>query len=55
MPRRSRDYQLLVEVTATVYLSRSATSEDNAIDSLTTQEVFDLLTVQSIDYEASED
>ena len=55
LPRRSRDYQLQVEVTATVYLSRSATSEDNAVDSLTTQEVFDLLTVQSIDYEASED
>jgi hypothetical protein len=55
LPRRSHDYQLRVEVTATVYVSRDATSEDNAIDSLTTQEVFDLLTVQNIDYEASED
>ncbi len=55
LPRRSHDYQLRVEVTATVYVSRDATSEDNAIDSLTTQEVFGLLTVQNIEYEASED
>lgn len=52
LPRRSRDYLLRVEVTATLYVTHEGVSEDAAIDSLTKQEVFDLLKAEQIDVEA---
>lgn len=54
MPRRSRDYELRVEVTATVYLTRSGGDVEDAIDSLTRQDVFDALGAEQIEYTAEE-
>lgn len=55
LPRRTRDYDLRVEVTATVRLTRSATSPGDAIDSLTREEVWSALTADNIDWDAEED
>lgn len=55
LPRRTRDYDLRVEVTATVYLSAEGTSADDAVESLTIDEVWDALSKDNIDWEAEED
>ena len=55
LPRRVRDYGLSVEVTATVYISRSGTSAEEAIDNLTRTDVWAALSADNIDWTAEED
>ena len=55
IPRRTRDYDLRVEVTATVLVSRSATNADEAIDSLTREDVWAALSADNIEWDAEED
>lgn len=49
------DHDLRVQVTATVYLTRTATSAGEAIDALTRQCVWDALSASDIDCDAEED
>lgn len=55
LPRRVHDFDLRVEVTATVYLTRSDESLDGAIDNLTRQDVWDALGPSDLDWEAEQD
>lgn len=52
LPRRSQEYVLRVEVTATVYVTRAGVSDEAAIDSLTNQEVLNLMSAEHISFEA---
>lgn len=51
---RTRDYELRVEVTATVYLTREAANAEDAADALTRDEVFAALNAVDIEWEAEE-
>lgn len=53
--RRTRDYDLCVEVTATVRLTRSASSAEEAIDSLTREDVWAAMGADNIEWDAEED
>lgn len=53
-PVRSRDYDLEVEVSATVRVTLNATSEDEAIDALTRQEVWAALGEDNITWDVGE-
>ncbi len=54
LPRRSRDYDLRVEVRATVYLTRTGTDADNAAESLTREDVFAAISADDISWDAEE-
>ena len=53
-PVRSRDYDLEVEVSATVRVTLNATSEDEAIDALTREEVWAALGEDNITWDVGE-
>jgi len=55
LARRTRDYDLRVEVTATVYLTRNANSGEEAIDALTCEDVREALSCGDIKWEAEPD
>jgi hypothetical protein len=55
LPRRERDYDLRVEVTAIVYLTRSGANIDEAIGSLDTDDLRDELRHVDLEWEAGED
>ena len=55
LPRRTRDYDLCVEVTATVRVTRSASSPREAIDGLTREEVWAAMGADNIEWDAEED
>lgn len=55
LPVRTREYELRVDVTATVYLTASGTDVDEAIRTVTNAEVFERLSAESIDIDVSED
>ncbi len=55
LARRARDYDLRVEVTATVRVTRSASSADEAIDSLTREDVWAAMGADNIEWDAEED
>lgn len=54
LPVRSRDYDLEVEVSATVRVTLNATSEDEAIDALTREEVWAALGEDNITWDVGE-
>ncbi|MGF0118819.1 hypothetical protein ACQFYA_21200 [Promicromonospora sp. Marseille-Q5078] len=54
MRRRSRDHELRVEVTATLYITRNAESVDDAINDLERDDVWDHLNASDLDWSASE-
>lgn len=54
LPRRSRDFEVRVEVTATLHLTRPGASLDDVIDELSTDEVFDALTRDVIQFNAED-
>ncbi len=54
LPRRSRDYDLEVEVSATVRITLSATSESEAICALTREEVWAALGEDNITWEVGD-
>ena len=55
LPRRTRDYDLCVEVTATVRVTRCASSAEEAIDGLTREDVWDAIGADNIEWSAEED
>lgn len=55
LPRRIRDYDLCVEVTATVRVTRSGASVDEAVENLTREEVWAAMTADNIEWDAEED
>lgn len=54
MRRRTRDYDLRVEVTATLYITRNAQSVDDAINDLDREDVWDHLEACDLDWNATE-
>ena len=54
LPVRSRDYDLEVEVSATVRVTLNATSEGEAIDALTREEVWAALGEDNITWDVGE-
>ena len=54
MRRRTRDYDLRVEVTATLYITRNAQSVDDAINDLDREDVWDHLEARDLDWNATE-
>ncbi|WP_043650828.1 hypothetical protein [Cellulosimicrobium cellulans] len=55
LARRARDYELRVQVTATVYLSRNAVSLDAAIDALDGDTLLAALAADDLAWDAEED
>lgn len=55
LARRARDYDLRVQVTATVYLTRNAASLDAAIDTLDGETLLAALTSDDLAWDAEED
>lgn len=55
LPRRSRDFDLAIDVTTTVRFTRPGASVHAAIESLTREEVFRAIEMDGIDYTARED
>ena len=54
LPRRSREYDLEVEVSATVRVTLTATSEEEATDALTREDVWAALGEDNITWDVSE-
>lgn len=54
-PRRTREFELTVSVTATIYLTRTAENADDAIESVLTSEVMERLTASDLDLSITED
>ena len=54
LPVRSREYDLEVEVSATVRVTLTAASEDEAIDALTREDVWAALGEDHITWDVSE-
>ena len=54
LPRRSREYDLEVEVSATVRVTLTATSEEEATDALTRENVWAALGEDNITWDVSE-
>lgn len=54
LPRRTRDYELRVDVTATIWLTRSGTDSEDAINQLNTADVWQSLTQSDIEWTAEE-
>lgn len=55
LPRRTKDHDLSVEVTATVRISRNAISVQEAIDSITREDVWAAMSADNIEWDAEED
>lgn len=55
LPRRERDYEVRVEVTATVYMTRTATSEEDAHEGIDRSDVWDALDADAIDWTVDRD
>lgn len=54
-PRRTREIELTVNITATIYLTRCAENADDAIESVLTSEVMERLTAGDLDLSITED
>lgn len=53
LPRRTREYRLEVDVSATVRVTLTATSEDDAIEALSTEDVWGVLEEDDITWRVS--